>query len=93
MDGILTVKSKKAKFTWHYYLMASGALMAMLAASLSAWSALVTALCFTLLTHPIIKLPGVSRFVFLILLAIFYVLAFPEASVVQEMMAATHENS
>jgi len=52
---ILPVNTEKAKFTWHYYLMALGALMVMLAATLSAWSAVVVALAFSLLTHPIIK--------------------------------------
>jgi len=80
------VNTEKAKFTWHYYLMALGALMAMLAATLSAWSAVVVALAFSLLTHPIIKLPGLGRFIFLIIFAVFYVFAFPDSSVVKEVM-------
>jgi len=79
--------TKKAKFTWHYYLMAFGALMAMLAATLSAWSGVVSALSFIVMSHPVVKLPGIGRFVMLILFAVFFIFAFPDPSVVQEMMS------
>lgn len=81
------MNKQKAKFTWHYYAMAFGALMAMLAATLGAWGSVVSALAFAILCHPVIQFQGVTRFVFLILFIIFYVFAFPDPSVVQEMMA------
>ncbi|MDX1795935.1 MAG: hypothetical protein R3219_04335 [Hydrogenovibrio sp.] len=81
------MKAEKAKFTWHYYLMAFGVLMALMAATLSAWGSVVSALAFAVLSHPVIRFSGVGRFVFLILFAILYVFAFPDPSVVQEMMA------
>ena len=79
--------TKKTKFTWHYYLMAFGALMAMLAATLSAWSGVVSALSFIVMSHPVVKLPGIGRFVMLILFTVFFIFAFPDPSVVQEMMS------
>lgn len=78
---------QKAKFTWHYYFMAFGALMAMLAATLSAWSGIVTALAFVIMSHPKVKLPGIGRFVMLIIFAVLYVFAFPDPSIVKEMMS------
>lgn len=83
---------KKPKFTWHYYLMALGALGAMLAATLSAWSALVTAIGFALLSHPVLQFKTLTRTVFLVLFAILYVFAFPDASVVQDIMSASPTN-
>jgi len=78
----------KPKFTWHYYSMAFGALGAMLAATLSAWSALVCAIAFGLLSHPVLKFKTVTRSVFLVLMLILYAFAFPDASVVQDVMSS-----
>ncbi len=77
---------QKTKFTWHYYLMAFGALMAMLAATLSAWSGIITALAFIIMSHPLVKLPGIGRFIMLLIFSILYVFSFPDPAVVQEMM-------
>ncbi|WP_024850846.1 hypothetical protein [Hydrogenovibrio kuenenii] len=82
------MNAKKAKFTWHYYFMAFGALMALLAVTLSAWGATISALAFTILSHPVIRFAGVGRFVFLILFAILYVFSFPDPAVVKSMMAS-----
>ncbi|BBN59363.1 hypothetical protein [Hydrogenovibrio marinus] len=82
------MNAQKAKFTWHYYLMAFGALMAMLAATLSAWGGVVSALGFAVISHPAIRFAGVGRFVFLIIFAVLYVFAFPDPSVVKSMMAS-----
>ena len=83
------MKEEKAKFTWHYYGMAFGALMAMLAATLGSAGGIVSAIAFGVLCHPVIKFQGVGRFIFLILFAILYVFAFPDADVVREMMTGT----
>jgi hypothetical protein len=79
--------SPKAKFTWHYYLMAFGALMAMLAATLASWSGVVSALSFVVMSHPVVKLPGIGRFIMLVIFAVLYVFSFPDPSVVKEMMS------
>lgn len=81
------MSEQKAKFTWHYYAMALGILMAMLAATLSAWSAVASAVGFAIICLPAIAFKGVTRFIFLVLFAVFFIFAFPDASVVQEMMA------
>uniref|UniRef100_Q31H74 Uncharacterized protein n=1 Tax=Hydrogenovibrio crunogenus (strain DSM 25203 / XCL-2) TaxID=317025 RepID=Q31H74_HYDCU len=87
------MKKQKVAFTWHYYAMAIGVLMAMLAATLSAWGSVVSALAFAVLSHPVLSFQGVTRFVFLILFFILYIFAFPDASVVQEMMATDISNA
>ena len=83
------MKEEKAKFTWHYYGMALGALMAMLAATLGSSGGIVSGIAFGVLCHPKMKLQGVGRFLFLIVFAILYVFAFPDADVVREMMSGT----
>lgn len=80
---------RKPKFTWHYYAMAFGALGAMLAATLSAWSALICAIAFALLSHPVLPFKTLTRTVFLVALFILYAFAFPDAAVVQEMMPSS----
>ncbi|BBP43707.1 hypothetical protein [Thiosulfativibrio zosterae] len=80
------MNTPKAKFTWHYYLMAFGALMGLMALTLSAWSAAASALGFMVMSHPVLQLKGPTRFIFLALFAAFYYAAFPDPSVVQEMM-------
>lgn len=79
--------NKKAKFTWHYYFMAFGALLVMLAITLSTWSGVVVAMAFIIMSHPLVKLPGIGRFIVLVILLVFYVFAFPDANVVKEMMS------
>ncbi len=81
------MEKKKTKFTWHYYLMAVGVLMAMLAGTLSAWNAVFIALSFMIMSHPVIKLPGIGRFIVLIVFVVLYVFAFPEPDVVRSMMS------
>ncbi|MBN2865819.1 MAG: hypothetical protein JXK16_07415 [Thiotrichales bacterium] len=83
------MKEEKAKFTWHYYGMALGALMAMLAGTLGSVGGIVSGVAFAILCHPVIKFQGVGRFIFLILFMILYVFAFPDADVVREMMSGT----
>ncbi len=84
------MKQQKAKFTWHYYGMAFGALMAMLAGTVGSIGGVVSALAFAVLCHPVIKFQGIGRFVFLILFAILYIFAFPEADVIRQMMTETN---
>ena len=81
------MKEEKAKFTWHYYGMALGALLAMLAGTLGSLGGVVSGIAFAILCHPVIKFQGVGRFIFLILFLILYVFAFPDADVVREMMS------
>jgi hypothetical protein len=80
------MNEEKAKFTWHYYVMAFGALLAMLAATLGATGGIVSGLAIAVLSHPKIPFQGVARFVFYILFMILYVFAFPDPEVVREMM-------
>ena len=80
------MNQQKAKFTWHYYVMAFGALLAMLAATLGTLGGIVSGLAIAILSHPKIQFQGVTRFVFYVLFMVLYILAFPEAEVVREMM-------
>lgn len=81
------MNEQKAKFTWHYYVMAFGALLAMLAATLGSLGGIVSGLAIAILSHPKIQFQGVGRFVFYILFMILYVFAFPDPEVVREMMS------
>lgn len=81
------MNEEKAKFTWHYYVMAFGALLAMLAATLGSVGGIVSGLAIAVISHPRIPFQGLTRFVFYILFFILYVFAFPDADVVREMMA------
>lgn len=83
------MSERKPKFTWHYYAMAFGALGAMLAATLSAWSALICAIAFALLSHPVLPFKSLTRTVFLVMLLILYAFAFPDAGVVQDVMSSS----
>lgn len=80
------MNDKKAKFTWHYYVMAFGVLLAMLAATLGTVGGVVSGLAIAVISHPKIQFQGVARFVFYIIFMILYVFAFPDADVVREMM-------
>ena len=66
-------------FTWHYYAMALGALALLMAATLSAWSAVTAAAGFMIISHPGLKFMGLTRQVLLVLLALIYIFAFPSA--------------
>lgn len=81
------MNEQKAKFTWHYYSMAIGALMAMLAATVGSVGGIVAGLAFAIVSHPRLPFQGIGRFVFLILFVILFVFAFPEPAVIREMMA------
>lgn len=81
------MNQEKAKFTWHYYVMALGALMAMLSATLGSFSGIVIGLAIAIISLPRLPFQGLTRFVFYILFIILYVLAFPDADVVREMMS------
>lgn len=82
------MNKEKAIFTWHYYVMAFGALLAMLAATLGATGGIVSGLAIAILSHPKIQFQGLTRFVFYVLFMVMYVFAFPDPDVVREMMAA-----
>ncbi|WP_178861638.1 hypothetical protein [Thiomicrorhabdus cannonii] len=81
------MNQQKAKFTWHYYGMALGALLAMLAGTVGSIGGVVSGLAFGILCHPKLQFRGVGRFVFLVLFAILYIFAFPDPEVIREMMA------
>ncbi len=78
--------SKRPPFTWHYYFMALGALMALLALTLSAWGSAIAAVgvAFVFLPNLLFKLH--TRLIFAILFAVVYVMGFPPSEVVIEMM-------
>ncbi|UQB41299.1 hypothetical protein JX580_06235 [Thiomicrospira microaerophila] len=75
-------------FTWHYYVMALGALAALMALTLGAWGSLVSAVGFAVLAHPVIRFSGPTRAVFLLIFATMYVFAFPDPEVVRAMMTS-----
>ena len=81
------MSEEKAKFTWHYYVMAFGALIAMLAATLGAIGGIVSGLAIAIISHPRLPFQGLTRFVFYVLFMVLYVLAFPDPDVVREMMS------
>lgn len=83
------MQQAKAKFTWHYYAMALGVLLALMAATLSAWGSVVSALSFSIVSHPRLQFKGLTRFFFLAAFSILYIFAFPEADVVRAMMPQT----
>lgn len=81
------MQKPKPKFTWHYYLMAFGALLAMLAATLSAFGGIVAGLAIAVISHPRLRFQGLTRWVFVVLFMLIYIVAFPDPDVVREMMA------
>jgi len=78
--------SQKPKMTWHYYLMALGALMALMAMTLSAWGSAISGLGIAIMSLPAIQLKLPTRLVFIILFSVFYYLAFPAPEVVKTLM-------
>jgi len=80
------MNEEKAKFTWHYYVMAFGALLAMLAATLGSLGGIVSGLAIAILSLPRLQFKITTRFFFYLLFMILYVFAFPEPEVVREMM-------
>lgn len=83
----MLVSQPRPKFTWHYYLMAFGALLAMLAATLSAVGGIVSGIAIMVVSHPRLQFQGLARGVFVVLFLIIYVIAFPDPEVVRQMMA------
>ncbi|NPA72710.1 MAG: hypothetical protein GXO35_07760 [Gammaproteobacteria bacterium] len=81
------MNDEKAKFTWHYYVMALGALGAMLAATLGASGGIVSGLALAIISHPRIPFKTLTRVFFMVLFMILYVFAFPEPEVVRALMA------
>jgi len=88
--GILAMNEQKAKFTWHYYVMASGALLAMLAGSLGSINGVVTGLALSLVSLPRLPLKTLTRLAFMAAFVGLYVYAFPDPDVVREKMAGQH---
>lgn len=76
----------KPKFTWHYYMMGLGAFAGLIAISLLAWSALVSAIAFCIVAHPVLRLTAALRLVFLVVFAVMYVFSFPSIEVIQAHM-------
>jgi hypothetical protein len=83
------MNEQKAKFTWHYYVMAFGALLAMMAATLGASGGIMSALAMAIVSHPRIPFKTPTRILFMVIFGILYLFAFPDADVVREMMTAT----
>lgn len=77
------MKQKRPPFTWHYYAMAFGALAGMLAATISAWGSLMSAIGFVVLAHPVVNYSSPVRVVLLLIFAVMYIFAFPAELAVQ----------
>jgi len=84
------MNAQKAKFTWHYYIMASGALLAMLAGTLGSINGVVTGLALSLVSLPRLQLKTLTRLAFMAAFVGLYVYAFPDPDVVREKMAGQH---
>ncbi len=80
------MNEQKAKFTWHYYVMAFGALLAMMAATLGASGGIVSGLALAVVSHPRIPFKSVTRVFFMMVFLVLYLFSFPDADVVREMM-------
>jgi hypothetical protein len=81
------MKKTRPPFTWHYYVMALGALAGLMALTLSAWGSLMAAIGFAVLAHPVLRFSGPTRTVFLLMFAAMYVFGFPDADSVRAMMS------
>lgn len=81
------MNASKAKFSWHYYMMALGTLLALLGATLGSSGAIVSGLSIAIISHPKLNLSLPVRAVFYALFFAFYIIAFPDPNVVREMMA------
>jgi hypothetical protein len=79
---------KRAKMTWHYYVMGFGTLMALMALSLSAWNAFAPAVGFVILALPSLQFKTITRLLFLVMFSILYYVGFPDSSVIQALMSA-----
>ncbi|SFR50723.1 hypothetical protein [Thiomicrospira sp. ALE5] len=84
----MTSNSPKPKFTWHYYMMGLGAFASLVALTLVAWSALASAVAFMIVSHPVLRLTGALRLVFLVLFAVMYVFSFPSMEIIQAKMTS-----
>ncbi|GEM_PF-1195557 len=84
------MNEQKAKFTWHYYIMASGALLAMLAGTLGSVSGVITGLSLSLVSLPRLPLKTLTRLGFMVAFVVLYVFSFPDPDVVREKMAGKH---
>ncbi|MCF6298476.1 MAG: hypothetical protein L3J01_01200 [Thiomicrorhabdus sp.] len=84
------MNEQKAKFTWHYYVMASGALLAMLAATLGSVSGVITGLSLSLVSLTRLPLKTPTRLAFMAAFVGLYVFSFPDPDVVREKMEGQH---
>ena len=84
------MNEQKAKFTWHYYVMGSGALLAMLAGTLDSFSGVITGLSLSLVSLPRLPLKTLTRLGFMAAFMVLYVFSFPSPDVVREKMAGQH---
>lgn len=84
------MNEQKAKFTWHYYVMASGALLAMLAGTLGSMSGVITGLSLSLVSLPRLPLKTLTRLAFMVAFVGLYVFAFPDPDMVRKKMAGQH---
>lgn len=84
------MNGQKAKFTWHYYVMASGALLAMLAGTLGSTNGVVTGLALSLVSLPRLQLKTLTRLAFMAAFVGLYAYTFPDPDVVREKMAGQH---
>jgi len=84
------MNEQKAKFTWHYYVMAFGALLAMLAATLGSVGGIASGLALAVVSHSRLPLKLMTRFAFMTVFLGLYVFSFPDPDVVRDMMAGKH---
>ena len=80
------MNEQKAKFTWHYYMMALGALLAMLATTVGSVGGIVSGLAIAVISHPVLNLSMPIRVLFYALFLVLYGMAFPDPEVIREMM-------
>ncbi|VAW47556.1 hypothetical protein MNBD_GAMMA04-1072 [hydrothermal vent metagenome] len=84
------MNEQKAKFTWHYYVMATGALLAMLSGTLGSVNGVITGLSLSLVSLPRLPLKTLTRLAFMAAFIGLYVFSFPDPDVVRDKMAGQH---
>ena len=84
------MKAEKAKYSWHYYVMATGALGAMLAATLGSIGGIAAGLALAVVSHSALPFKTMTRFAFMVIFTGLYIFSFPDPSVVRDLMANQH---
>ncbi|GKT12080.1 MAG: translocator protein [Thiomicrorhabdus sp.] len=84
------MKEQKAKYSWHYYVMAMGALMAMLAGTLGSIGGIAAGLALAVVSHSALPFKTMTRFAFMIMFTGLYIFSFPDPEVVRDIMSGQH---